>query len=258
MEPSRTGDLTVRDALGIEGAGVSVHHIQDLRASAEPEGPARPVLIVEDHRLFADAIRPILEERGMKVIDVATTAARAMEILRSERPALVLVDIGLPDESGLKLGARILEELPGVQVVAITASEDPETVKEAVGLGFHGYLTKDMPKDKFVNSIRSILDGQVVVTGRLGKAAAGARTPEAEHAALLARQLTSREREVLELLAQGASSGDMTKELGVSPNTIRTHIQNILTKLQAHSRLEAAAFAVRHGLVKPRLERARA
>ena len=164
-----------------------------------PNG-SRRVLIVDDHRLFGEALRPLFEDHGLPVIDVATTAARAMEVARAERPAMILVDIGLPDESGLDLGARILEELPETRIVAVTALEDPETVKEAVRLGFHGYLTKDTPRERFVTSIRSILDGQVVVTGRLGKGAAETRSPEDEHAALLARQLTRREREVLDLL----------------------------------------------------------
>jgi two-component system, NarL family, nitrate/nitrite response regulator NarL len=103
--------------------------------------------------------------------------------------------------------------------------------------------------------VQGVIDGQIVVPQRLGKEAlepvpVTALEPEASAVGLLARQLTPRELEVLEMLAQGAGGGEIARRLGVSPNTVRTHVQGILSKLQVHSRLEAAAFAVRHQLVK--------
>ena len=117
-------------------------------------------------------------------------------------------------------------------------------------MGFDGYVTKDAQIDQFKSSIKTVVDGQVVVPRRAARPVAGARSPEEQHAYLLASQLTAREREILALLAEGMDGVEIAKKLSVTKNTVRTHIQNILSKLQVHSRLEAAAFAVRYGLVQ--------
>lgn len=160
-------------------------------------------------------------------------------------PDVILVDIGLPDQSGLVVGRRLLEEAPEAKVIALSAIDDRRTIEEALRLGFHGYLTKGTPATRFERAIRSVMDGQVIVP-RFG----GRRFDTDQDSSLLATQLTERELEVLGLLVAGASGSEIATRLGISPNTVRTHVQSILTKLQVHSRLEAAAFAVRHGLVR--------
>jgi len=184
---------------------------------------------------------------GMSVLGVYPTAEQGMAGAREHRPDMVLLDLGLPDGSGLELGKEIIEELPETKVVAVTALDDDKTVLEAFKAGFHGYLTKQMGTDPFTQALRSVEDGQTVFPQRKIMRRRG---PTGEE--LLAEQLTTREIEVLQLLTEGASSDHMAEQLSVSPNTVRTHIQGILSKLQVHSRLEAAAFAVRAGLVKPR------
>lgn len=209
------------------------------------------VLIVDDHRLFADVIRTVLEEEGMDVRGVITTGAEARRAVESERPDLVLMDLGLPDSHGIDIGKAILEDHPDTKIVAITALSDGRTVREAMKAGFHGYLTKDSPLSSFTRSVAAALDGQVVVPHRLAGAAGGSQTAEERDAALRADQLSPREREVLGMLVEGANSEEISNQLSVSPNTVRTHIQNILTKLQVHTRLEAATYAVRFGIVSP-------
>jgi DNA-binding NarL/FixJ family response regulator len=213
------------------------------------------LLIVDDHMLFAEVIKSTLESIGMTVVDVVTNGFRALETFRRERPDLVLLDLGLPDAHGLAIGRTIIEESPDTKVIAVTASTDPRAVSEALRLGFAGFITKDTPVSQFVSSIRAVLEGQVVVPRQMARHVGGARSKEEEQAALLAQQLTPREREVLELLAKGASSSQMARELTLSMNTVRTHVQSVLNKLGAHSRLEAAAFAVRYGIVKVQQER---
>ena len=204
-------------------------------------------MIVDDHRLFADAIRVTLTEMGMSVLGVYTTADTGLAGAREHRPDMVLLDLGLPDRPGLELGREILEELPETKVVALTALEDEKSVQDALKAGFHGYLTKQTEAARFQRALRSVQDGQSVFPQRqVG------RNRERTDDELMAEQLTTREVEVLQLLAEGASSGQIAEQLRVSPNTVRTHVQGILSKLQVHSRLEAAAFAVRHQLVKVR------
>ncbi len=205
------------------------------------------VLIVDDHMLFAEAIRSALEGVGLSVVGIAGTAEEGISKVRGSRPDLILMDVALPDQSGLAAGKRILDEWPDARILALTALDDRVVADEALRIGFRGLLTKDTPVSQFVNSIRSILDGQMVLPHRLGPA--GDRSSGDEDATLLAAQLTRREREVLGLLVRGAGGLEIAEELGISRNTVRTHVQSILTKLQVHSRLQAATFAVRHRLV---------
>ena len=213
------------------------------------EGPIR-VLIVDDQRLFAEAIQVTLRGVGADVVGVATNGEEALDGVREHRPDVVLLDIGLPDQSGIAVGRRILDEHPDTKVVALTALEDEQVVKEALRVGFDGFLSKDIHVDRFGRAIHAVADGQVVVPQKIGKSVLRGRSAVPSEAELLARQLTQRELEVLALLAEGASSRQIAAALAVSPNTVRTHVNGILSKLQVHSRLEAAAFAVRHGLVR--------
>lgn len=214
------------------------------------ETPIR-ALIVDDHTLFAEAIRATLEAKGVEVVAVVATGAGALEATAATRPDLILLDLGLPDRSGLAVGADILHEWPETKVLALTALDDPRAVKEAMRTGFHGYLTKDTPVAKFVEAVLAAIGGQVVMPHRLAAHAAGARSSREREVALMADQLTYRELDVLRLLADGMQGEAIARKLGISRNTVRTHVQSILTKLQVHSRLEAATFAVRHGIVEP-------
>ncbi len=188
-----------------------------------------------------------LEDVGMSVIAVVPTGEEAQAWALRSRPDVVLMDLGLPDQSGLSAGRAILERWRDAKILALTALADRPAADEALRMGFRGYLTKDTGVQQFVNSVRSVLDGHLVLPHRLGPGSR--RSPAEEEAALLASQLTRRELEVLGLLVDGANGPMVADRLGISRNTVRTHIQSILTKLQVHSRLEAATFAVRHRLV---------
>jgi two-component system, NarL family, nitrate/nitrite response regulator NarL len=164
---------------------------------------------------------------------------------RRQPPELALVDLGLPDQSGLVVGKMILESCAGTKIVALTALDDPRVVEEALQAGFHGYIVKDTPVPEFVRAVRSVLEGGLVVPRLLVSARI-----RPDDASLLSAQLTAREREVLGLLVGGLPGPKIADQLGISTNTVRTHVQSILTKLQVHSRLEAATFAVRHGIIQ--------
>jgi len=207
-------------------------------------------LLVDDHELFVEAIRWSLEEGGVDVVGSAGTIEEGLDAFIRLDPDVTLVDLGLPDGDGIELGKRILEKDADSTVIAVTGSVEPARVREALRCGFSGYISKATTMARFIEAIGSVVNGQVVIPHRSAREVAGAMTPEAEQADLLARQLTVREVDVLRLLVRGASSIQISRELAVSPNTVRSHVQNVLTKLQVHSRLEAAAFAVQNGVIK--------
>lgn len=207
------------------------------------------ILIVDDHKLFAEALSMTLEEEGMAVLGVATTGRDALEAARKHRPDLVLMDLGLPDLGGVSVGRQIMDESQDAKVVALTGRDDTDSVSEVTRAGFHGYLTKDTSIAQVVNSIRATMGGQTVLPYRLVGKLNKVRSREEQEATMLTDQLTPRERQVLALLVEGSTGDEMARRLSVSQHTIRTHIQNILTKLGVHSRLKAVAFAVRYRLV---------
>jgi two-component system nitrate/nitrite response regulator NarL len=207
------------------------------------------VLIVDDHTLFAEAIRQTLEDVGLSVIGIVSLGSEALEVVDRSHPDIILMDTALRDQSGFAVGRAILERHPDAKIVAVTTLAERAVVEEALRIGFVGYLSKDTSIEQFVNAVRSVMDGHVVMPHRLSSN--GRRPAHQEgQVALLASQLTPREREVLALLVEGVSGEVAARKMGISSNTVRTHVQSILTKLQVHSRLEAATFAVRNRLVE--------
>jgi two-component system, NarL family, nitrate/nitrite response regulator NarL len=212
--------------------------------------------VVDDHALFTDAILPLLRGMEMEVLDVVRSGEKAIRVARRERPDLVMVDLGLPDIDGIAVARRILEELPEARLVALTGRSDVDAVRQARAAGFHAYLTKDIPLQHFSEALSAALRGETLAFPHPAQPRRIVAT-EDRNAALLAGQLTPRELEVLKLLVEGSDNSTIARRLSVSGNTVRTHVQSILTKLGVRSRLQAAAFAVRHGVVSPTGERAR-
>ena len=221
----------------------------DASGSQIPRSGER-LLIVDCHVLFADLLRFSLETFGMTVLPVVTTGDDALDAVDHHLPSLVLLEIDLPTTSGLSVGKSILEHHPQAKVVALSDAGDPRTAREAIEMGFHGYLTKDMPVGQLMTALGAVLDGQVVIPRALAGPASGGKWPEDRHMHLIVDQLTAREREVLAMLVEGASSQEIARRLFVSLHTVRSHVQSVLTKLQVHSRLEAVAFAVQHEIIE--------
>jgi two-component system nitrate/nitrite response regulator NarL len=208
------------------------------------------ILIVDGQELFARGIRALLQGEGFDEVSVATSADEALSIARQEAFDIALVELSLPDTSGIRIAGPLLDIQPDARMIALTSVSDPRAVRDAVRAGFRGFLTKHTTVQQLIGAIRSVMEGQGVISPRLLESQA-APSHDRIDPYLLANQLTEREREVLTLLGNGMGSSDISRQMAVAPNTVRTHIQNILTKLQVHSRLEAVAFAVRHGIIEP-------
>lgn len=195
------------------------------------------LLIIEDHVLFAEVIADLLREKGIVIVGVANTGRDGLSKARREEPDAVILDLGLDDLDGFTVGRAILADRPSTKVVALTARRDRRAVAEAASAGFHGYVTKDVPLPRFVTELRRVLDGQT------SSPAMPRRQPQRLGDVRFAlRQLSPRERDVIEMLREGLGTASIANALGVTRNTVRSHVQRILTKLQVHSRLEAVAL----------------
>jgi two-component system, NarL family, nitrate/nitrite response regulator NarL len=206
------------------------------------------VLIVDDHRLFAEIVASALEQQGVRVVGPVGTAAEAVVASAAERPDVVLLDLALPDGNGVDAGRTIIDARPETVVLALSASTDPRAPMEAVRAGFRGFIPKDARLPAVVEAIEGALNGRSVMIRPRNSTPAPRK---GGMSATSAETLTIREREVLELLVAGLGSRAIARELRIANNTVRTHVQSVLTKLQVHSRLEAASFALSHDLRLP-------
>lgn len=216
------------------------------------------VLIVEDHRLLAEGIRAALEERGMDVGGMASTGREALSLARAGEVEVVLLDLILPDADGMEVGRRILELQPGVRILVLTGLDEGEVVPEVLEAGFHGLLHKQATTSELIEAIRLVAAGKAVLPHAAARAmVVGSGPGKLRERPGRTSQLTAREQEVLALIAGGLDTAGIADALFLSKNTVRTHIGNILRKLRVHSRVEAAALAVRERIVEPRRPRGR-
>lgn len=209
------------------------------------------VLIADDHALFRDGLRSLLEARGVTVVAEARDGAEAIAFARIHHPDIVLMDLSMPVTNGLAATRLISVELPEIRVVVLTASEDDADLFEAVKSGAQGYLSKNLE----AQSLFALLDGAMrdepAMTPALARKVLGefardrietVKPPESV--------LTSREQDVLELLTEGVTSNkELAERLFVSENTVKYHLRNILDKLHLNNRSQVIAYALRHGLV---------
>jgi two-component system nitrate/nitrite response regulator NarL len=204
------------------------------------------VLLCDDHLLFLEVMRPVLEARGCAV-DLATSVGEAVALARVRRPDIAVLDVGLPSGSGIDGARQIIEMDPEIKVVLLTGLTDPSVVRDAIDAGVVGIAYKGRPLNETVQMLERVLRGEIVIDPpprrRVGRGSDKQRW--------LASFLTPREREVLSRLVHGESTARIARAMGISQSTARTHIQSVLTKLGVHSRLEASSFAVRHNIVDP-------
>jgi len=217
---------------------------------------ARPitVLIVDDERTFGEALQLALRhERDLVVVDVATDGETAVRAVDAHHPDVVLMDVAmLPGMSGIEVTRRIKEVDPEAQVLILSGHEDPLLLARAVQAGAVGLLRKTEAVVQVASSVRRAYRGEPIHDeDELESALRRLRHRRAADADARQRleRLTPRERQILERMATGASAPEIARALGMSPHTLRTHVQNILTKLGVHSKMEALVLAIRHGVV---------
>ncbi len=210
------------------------------------------VLIADDHALFRDGLKSLLEARGVDVVAEARDGREAVELARREQPDVVLMDLNMPELGGLDATRLLSAELPQVKVVVLTASEDDQDLFEAIKSGAQGFILKNLESSEFFALLECVARGEPALTPALARKVlsefarpAAKPQPIAPH-----DELTEREQAVLELLVEGVTGNRaLAERLMVSENTVKYHLRNILDKLHLQSRAQVIAYAVRHGLV---------
>jgi DNA-binding NarL/FixJ family response regulator len=212
------------------------------------------VVVADDHALFRDGLVSLLEARGIEIVGEAENGAEAVEMARQLHPDVVLMDLAMPVMGGLDATRLISAELPGVNVVVLTASEDDSDLFESIKSGAQGYLFKNLKADDLILLLEGVARGEPALTPALARKvlAEFARPSRGQHEKS-PDELTEREREVLDLLVEGVTSNrELADRLLVTENTVKYHLRNILDKLHVQNRAQVVAYAVRHGLVEPR------
>jgi DNA-binding NarL/FixJ family response regulator len=203
-------------------------------------GPLR-VLLVDDHALMRlGLVSVIVAEPGMEVCGEASTGGRAIDLYRTLRPDVVLMDLRLPDLSGVEATTAIRGEFPEARVVVISSFAPDEEVYAAIAAGALAYVLKTIESDELVSVIRKVAAGQRHIPPEIA-ARLASRIPRSE--------LTDRERTVLRLVVRGRRNREIAEELGISEGTVKTHVGNILLKLGVADRTEAATVAIERGIV---------
>jgi two-component system, NarL family, response regulator LiaR len=203
------------------------------------------ILVVDDHSVVRQGLRMFLgRDPDLEVVGEAANGVEALRAARQLKPDVVLMDLLMPIMDGIAATKALRQELPGIEIIALTSVLEDQAVYGAMRAGAVGYLLKDTQAEELCRAIKAAAAGQVLLSP-----AAAARLMREVEAPESPEQLTERETEVLELLAAGKSNKEIAAELVIAEKTARTHVSNILSKLGVVSRTQAALHAVRTGLV---------
>jgi DNA-binding NarL/FixJ family response regulator len=207
------------------------------------------VLVADDHSLFRDGITSLLEAAGFDVVGQVGDGQAAVEAALHLCPDLVLLDIAMPQLSGLEALRLIKAELPETQVVMLTVSDDDANLFEAVESGALGYLLKDLDADEFFEMLDGLQRGEAAITRRMTTRLMKGFADLSHRRTDPVDGLTQREMELLRLMAEGMSNKAIAQRLSISENTVKYHIRNILQKLGVQNRTQAVAYAIGAGLL---------
>jgi DNA-binding NarL/FixJ family response regulator len=207
------------------------------------------ILLVDDHAVVRTGLRLLLDgEEDLEAVAEAGTARDAVFEARKHKPDIILMDVGLPDRSGIDVTAEVLKEAPDSKVLVLSMEDDPSYVRQAFAAGASGYVLKEAADTELVTALRQVAAGEKYVHPALGARLAAA---EAEAAARTdADPLSEREREVLRLLALGHTNQEIAKMLFISVRTAETHRAHIMQKLRLSTRAELVRYALAQGLLE--------
>ena len=213
------------------------------------------VAMIEDHQILVDSLSLMLRyESDIDFLGSASTISKGQSLVEETNPDVLLLDVGLPDGSGLDLIPEVKRVSPDTNIVVLTSLSDETTLMRVIDSGISGFVSKNSQLSDLMETIRKAADGEIVIPTSL-LVGLLMRLPRDKAAAYQDEKgwgrLTVREQEVLELLARGKSGNEIAEELHIAPLTVRTHIRNLMAKMGVHSRLEAVTFGLTNGLIDP-------
>ena len=198
------------------------------------------ILVAEDHLVARVGVTTIVNmQPDMTVVAEASNGQQAVELYRQHRPDVALLDIRMPGMSGVEAAAAIRAEFPGARLIALTTYGGDEDIRRALAAGVQAYLTKDVLHDELLNAIRAVAAGQTYLPAAVAAVAAQSPRPD----------LSAREVQVLELIVQGLANKQIAYALDITEHTVKNHVKNILSKLGAQDRTQAATAAIQRGII---------
>ena len=203
------------------------------------------VLLADDHQILRDGIRRGLESAGEDVVGEADNGEEALELVRATRPDIVLMDLSMPVLDGVSATQRITEEFPDVRVVVLTMHDDPQRTRAALEAGAVGYMTKGTSFADVLDTLRRAMAGEEVLSPHLAASMLSAATEPDQPPELL----SERQREILQMIADGLSTKQVARELGITQKTVHNHLNAIYRRLDTQSLTHAVLSAVRLGFI---------
>jgi two-component system response regulator NreC len=211
------------------------------------------LLLVDDHEVVRSGLRMLLEgQDDVQIVGEAGTASEAVNVTPNFNPDVILMDIGLPDMSGIDATRKIKELWPKIAIVALTIHEDEEYFFKMLEAGASGYVPKRAAPEELLTAIRVAASGEVYLYPSLAKLLVKDYVTggQLDENAPTLDGLTDRQQEVLAMLAEGATNAEIAEKLHISPKTVASHRENIMQKLNLHSRTELVKYAIRKGLIQ--------
>ena len=209
------------------------------------------ILVADDHKLFRDGLASLLERSGdIECVALAQDGEEAVTLTRELAPDVVLIDVAMPKLDGIETAKLIKSARPRTAVLMLSAYKDDSYVFACMQAGVNGYLLKNMPPDALINAIRTAHAGETVFSHEATSGLLSKLLTAADKTTVGPGGLHSRELQILSLAARGMTNKQISAQLCLSPNTVRTHFANIFKKLGASSRTEAVAYAIKEGLIK--------
>lgn len=208
------------------------------------------IMLADDHAIVRQGLKSLLtEEEGFEVVAEAKNGKEAVKIACELMPDIIVMDVGMPELNGIEATRRIAKDCPRVKIIALSMHYDKKFVSGMLLAGASGYLLKDSIYEDLVNAIRAVLRGDGFLSPKIANVVIeGFSRGHVDQKEEKAQALTSREREVLQLIAEGLSSKEIAGKLCISLNTVEKHRKNIMEKLEIHNIVELTKYAIRHGL----------
>lgn len=210
------------------------------------------ILIADDHKLFRDGLKTLIDKhKGIEVIGEAENGLSTVKLGLKLRPDIILMDVSMPDLNGIEATRKILAEAPEIKIIILSMHFDRRFIIESLKSGAKGYLLKDSPIEEVIETISSVMNDQIYLSNQITEVVINdyikiAKTSESSAFSVL----SAREREVLQLLAEGQATKEIAAKLNVSVKTIETHRKQIMNKLNIHSIAELTKYAIREGITQ--------